>query len=207
MTAASAGRQRGFTLIEVLVALALMALVSLISWRALDVVERSSERLNASADDTLAIVRALGQIERDIGQRAGGDILPAIPAGAVAAPAAVLPPGIRWLAQQGATPVLALVRAAGDDGAWQQVYWRQEGDTLLRAAGPAAYRLPLPEPGRGDVVLDHVRQFTVRAWLPGRGWSALPAPANSPTATGLEIVIERQRNDRGEPYRKVVLLP
>src|SRR3546814_14883872 len=56
--------QQGFTLIEVLVALALMALLSLISWRALDSVERSSERLQASSDDTLALVRVLGQIEK-----------------------------------------------------------------------------------------------------------------------------------------------
>ncbi|MGB6105969.1 MAG: prepilin-type N-terminal cleavage/methylation domain-containing protein, partial [Pusillimonas sp.] len=68
--------QRGFTLIEVLVALALMALLSIISWRALDLVERSSNRLNASADDTLALLRVLGQIESDVSQSASADILP-----------------------------------------------------------------------------------------------------------------------------------
>src|SRR3546814_3475046 len=100
--------QQGFTLIEVLVALALMALLSLISWRALDMVERSGERLPASSDDTLALVRVLGQIESDIGRHAGNDILssrarwnPAARAGAL------LPPGI-----QGHDPVLSLVRSA-----------------------------------------------------------------------------------------------
>src|SRR5690606_3560545 len=103
--------QQGFTLIEVLVALALMALLSVISWQALDLVERSSGRLNASTDDTQALLRVLGQIESDIRRYANADILPPQAAGPASSPAqpaasanAGLPAGILWT-----EPVLTIV--------------------------------------------------------------------------------------------------
>lgn len=193
--------QQGFTLLEVLIALALMALLSIISWQALDMVQRSSERLNASADDTLALVRVLGQIESDISRHANNDILPSRQADPSTAMGAMLPAGIHW-----AAPVLTVVRSAYD-GAWQQVAWGKEGNTLRRAVGPAVQTLPLPQAGAGDIVLDQVKSFTVRAWIPGQGWSAPNSTGVQPAATGLEIVIERQHNGVNEAYRKVVLLP
>jgi len=178
--------QKGFTLIEVLVALGLMALLSIISWRGLDLAERSSTRLNASADDTLALVRVLGQIESDISRHADSSILPT---------------GILW-----AKPVLTVARSA-HDGAWQHVVWGQDGNTLRRAVGPAVHTLPLPNAGSGEVVLEQVLDFTVRGWVPGQGWSALNSSGAQSPATGLEIVIERRHNGVNETYRKVVLLP
>lgn len=195
--------QQGFTLLEVLIALALMALLSIISWQALDMVERSSKRLNANANDTLALVRVLGQIESDISRHAGNDILPSSPtqAGPAAARGGMLPAGIHW-----AAPVLTVVRSAYD-GAWQQVAWGKDGNTLRRAVGPAVNALPLPGAGAGDAVLEQVQNFTVRAWIPGQGWSVPNATGVQSAATGLEIVIERQHNGVSETYRKVVLLP
>lgn len=194
--------QQGFTLIEVLVALALMALLSLISWRALDSVERSSERLQTRSDDTLALVRALGQIESDIARHAGDDILPGgMQWNPSARTGALLPPGIQWR-----DPVLSLVRSARG-GAWQQVAWGQENGTLRRAAGPAARTLPLPEARASEVMLEDIDVFAVRAWIPGVGW-ILPGAANTQkSATGLEITIGRRHNGRDEIYRKVVQLP
>lgn len=194
--------QQGFTLLEVLIALVLMALLSSISWRVLDLTERSSERLNASTNDTLALVRVLGQIESDISRYANNDILPSPRRTSPStATAAILPSGILW-----AEPVLT-VRRYAHDGAWQQVVWGKVGDTLRRAAGPAAHTLPLPEAGAGETVLDQVQSFAVRAWIPGLGWSAPTATGAQLMATGLEIVIERRHNGVSEAYRKVVLLP
>ncbi|NYT83140.1 prepilin-type N-terminal cleavage/methylation domain-containing protein [Alcaligenaceae bacterium] len=190
--------QRGFTLVEILIALALMALLSILSWQALDVTARSNEQLNASADDTLALVRVLGQIESDISRHADEGILPS--AGS-AANGVMLPAGIRWT-----DPVLTVVRSA-NNGAWQQVAWVKAGDTLRRAVGPAANVLPLPETGPGEVVLEQVQGFVVRAWIPGQGWSSLNSTETRIAATGLEVVIERRHGDIDEAYRKVVLLP
>ncbi|MGB6102337.1 MAG: hypothetical protein WBF88_00620, partial [Pusillimonas sp.] len=103
-------------------------------------------------------------------------------------------------------PVLTVLRSA-HDGAWRQVVWGQVGSTLRRAVGPAAHTLPVPQAEAGQVVLEQVENFTVRAWIPGQGWSAPDTTTSRLAATGLEIVIERQRNGVAEAYRKVVLLP
>lgn len=204
------GRLRGFTLLEVLVAITLMAILSLIGWRGLDAVERTSERIFLHADDTLALIRVVGQIERDIRQHADIDILPPAPSRPAASapsnvpaaqpPASALPPGIA-----AGNKELALVRAAGD-GAWQRVRWRFEKGALHRAVGPASATLPLPDVANDDVVLEPVEDFSVRAWLSGRGWTAPPLPAAT-VATGLEVVVVRAGKTGAEPYRKVVLLP
>lgn len=194
--------QRGFTLIEVLVALALMALLSIISWQALDLAGRSSDRLNANADDTLALVRVLGQVESDISRHADNTILSfSGSASGSAAASMLLPAGIAWKDQ-----TLTVIRSA-HDGTWQQVVWKQDGTALRRAVGPATRALPLPHPAAGEIVLEQIQRFTLRGWVPGRGWSALDTRRPQVAATGLEIGIERRRDGRTERYRKVVLLP
>jgi len=199
-------RQRGFTLLEVLIALTLMAVLSILSWRALDTTARSSERLEARADDTMALLRVLGQVESDISRHAGADVLTLSatpPDGADPTPlAAALPPGILWRA-----PRLTVLRAT-HDGGWQEVVWTLAGDTLMRAAGAPSTHLPLPPAQAGEAMLAGVRGFAVRAWLPGQGWSeaATAASANTP-ATGLEIAIARTHDGVDETYRKVVPLP
>lgn len=194
--------QGGFTLLEVLIALTLMAVLSILSWRALDSTARSSERLEASADDTMALLRVLGQVESDISRHAGADILPAHPQHHESAPlAAVLPPGISWDA-----PRLSILRAA-HNGSWQEVVWTLVGDTLIRAAGAPALSLPLPAAQDGEAMLAGVRSFMVRAWLPGHGWAQSVTGAAPLPAAGLEIAIVRRHDGADETYRKVVALP
>ncbi|MFA7668033.1 MAG: prepilin-type N-terminal cleavage/methylation domain-containing protein [Burkholderiaceae bacterium] len=200
--------QQGFTLLEVLIALALMALLSLLSWRALDITARSQDHLNAYTDDTLALMRVLGQIESDLSRHADSGVLAlSAPSPAVSdkAPAAavgpVLPPGIRWVA-----PRLTVLRSA-HNGAWQEVIWSHEGGTLRRAAGPASHVLPLPAAQASEIMLSDIQTFTVRAWLPDLGWADTTQPGAQLAATGLEIAIERRHNGVDEIYRKVVLLP
>ncbi|WP_265463411.1 PulJ/GspJ family protein, partial [Aeromonas salmonicida] len=62
--------QSGFTLIEVLVAVMLMAIVSLIAWRGLDSVTRADTHLKASTEQTEELLRSLNQLERDVALRA-----------------------------------------------------------------------------------------------------------------------------------------
>ena len=54
--------QHGFTLIEVMVAIMLMAVVSLIAWRGLDSVTRADQHLQASSEQTEVLLRALNQM-------------------------------------------------------------------------------------------------------------------------------------------------
>ncbi|AZV94292.1 type II secretion system protein J [Kerstersia gyiorum] len=202
-------RQHGFTLIEVLVALMLMALVSLISWRALDSVERTSERLEQVSEDIMSLMRVFGQLDRDLRLHADNSILPEYHPVGQAVVARSLPAGINYIRTDGGVPYLQVIRAApADNGTWQQVRWWLEGTRLMRAIAPAGRQLPLPEPPqKGTVVLEDVNLFEVRAWLPGRGWTNLPLPDGSPNATGLEITLDRTTGPDAGRYRKVVLLP
>src|SRR5690606_24664768 len=115
------------------------------------------------ANDTLALVRVLGQLEKDISQHATAGILPqsAQAHGNADNNASLhnhasdlLPPGIHWSA-----PVLTVLRSA-QDGAWQQVIWGQVGNTLQRAVGPASRALPLPPAQASQEVLEHIKTFS-----------------------------------------------
>jgi general secretion pathway protein J len=68
-------RQSGFTLIEVLVAITLMALVSIIAWRGLENVSSQQRRLTEDADENDTVIRMLGQFERDVALRAPDALL------------------------------------------------------------------------------------------------------------------------------------
>lgn len=213
--------QRGFTLIEVLVALVLLALLSLISWRGLDAVSRATERLDAQAQETQALMQAFGQLERDLRLQAGPDVLTAwsLVLDRPSAQIQLLPrtPGISWDQADG----LQLVRAAGG-GRWQRIHWFYTQGVLYRAAGQPSYLLPLPAPGTPVQVLDQVATWSLRVWMRGRGWTTpdkLQATVNPVNTTpelaanqdlgpiGLEFSMEQGRGQAAHPYRFVVLLP
>ena len=62
-------RGAGFTLVEMLVAITVLAVLGLISWRGLDQLVTQRARLDNSTAGTEQVVRALSQLERDVAQR------------------------------------------------------------------------------------------------------------------------------------------
>lgn len=210
-------RGAGFTLIELLVAITLMAIVSIMSWRGLESITGLREHLQHRADQTDALLRLLGQLERDLVQHApdmvlAPALLPVLPQGQ-AAPPRPLPLAIEVdAAERGGRGVqLEIVRAGpSQPGSWQRVVWWLEGGRLLRSAGAASTVYPLPpvEPGAAAVVLDSVREFAVQGWVEGNGWLPLPRPADATTPiTGMQVVITRDGGDQNEVYRRVVAFP
>ncbi|CAB3928852.1 PulJ/GspJ family protein [Achromobacter deleyi] len=223
-------RQQGFTLIEVIIAIMIMAIISLISWRAIDSVALTSRKLDQHTDEAMALHRAFDQFERDIGARSVADAPqqappptawtapPQTPAsGAQAAedtePPVVLPQllpdAIAVSGMKTPTPRIDILRGApGQPDARQRVVWERRGNALLRIAGPPtdAYPIAAPPPDAGTLVLDNLLDVSLRAWAPGRGWVTLPGQGEQP-ATALELVISRGvLGQTPLRYRRVFLL-
>ncbi|WMD22682.1 type II secretion system protein GspJ [Achromobacter seleniivolatilans] len=201
-TATPAGAQAGFTLIEVLVALALMALVSLMAWRGLDSVSSARDWIEQQADDTDAIVRTLGQMARDVELSYTGPSFDAAGKDDL-----TFTSGLRLLRRASGGQTLELLRPDPDgNGLWQRVHWQVRADGLWRATGPAAAQSPLPAAVDGALLLAGVRSLKLRAWVPGIGW----VDANSSfaaTPTGIEITLERGAASAPQRYVRVLELP
>lgn len=196
-------RQQGFTLIEVMVAIMLMAIVSLIAWRGLDSVTRTDQHLQASTEHTEAILRALNQLERDLALRASTELRVPNLTGHATEPAQT-PAAISVRSADNQRFRLDVIRsAAAATGGLQRVRWWLQGQTLYRATAPARSHFPLPAPGEGVAVLDNVSDLQVRVWEPGQGWRQLSGNRKD-EPQGLEIKLTRQTLQGAEHYRQVV---
>jgi len=108
----------GFTLVEVLVALLIMAVIAVLGWRGIDSMARSREVAQASSERTLRLGAVIGQFEQDIPQ--------VIDTGAA--------PGLTF---DGAA--LRLTRRS--EGSVQVVVWSLREGVWRRWAGPLTSRV------------------------------------------------------------------
>lgn len=195
--------QQGFTLIEVMVAIMLMAVVSLIAWRGLDSVTRADQHLQASSEQTEVLLRALNQMQRDISLRASVELVETDRAQdqtpKTEGLAAVT---VRSSDSKGfRLDVIRSAPMAGDG--LQRVRWWLKGDSLYRAAAPARDRYPLPAAKDGVVVLTGVSDLQVRVWDADKGWRQLSGNRRE-DPLGLEISLVRQTPQGVEKYRQVL---
>lgn len=195
--------QQGFTLIEVMVAIMLMAVVSLIAWRGLDSVTRADQHLQASSEQTEVLLRALNQMQRDISLRASVELV----ATDVAQDEAPKTEGLAAVTVRSSDSKgfrLDVIRSApmAGDGL-QRVRWWLKGDSLYRAAAPARDRYPLPAAKDGVVVLTGVSDLQVRVWDADKGWRQLSGNRRE-DPLGLEISLARQTPQGVEKYRQVI---
>jgi general secretion pathway protein J len=191
-------RQQGFTLIEVMIAILLMAVVSLIAWRGLDSVSRADRHVRQASEDNQAVLRVFQQLERDLALRATVELVePPLPGREP--PGKPILPAVRARAER-----LELVRSGAVPGSgWQRVRWFVRGGTLYRAAAPLRDRYPLPAPKAAVAVLENVTDFSLRAWQATAGWQAPGGEARDDPA-GLEVRLGWRGPQGEERYRQVL---
>ncbi|ROO13845.1 type II secretion system protein GspJ [Pseudomonas fluorescens] len=196
-------RQEGFTLIEVMVAIMLMAIVSLIAWRGLDSVSRADTHLQASTEHTEALLRTLHQLERDIALRASIELREPLlndnDDERSGQPAAI---SVRSADDQSFRLDVIRIAATSHNGL-QRVRWWLKDQTLYRAAATPRDRYPLPAPKQAVAVLDSISDLQVRVWEPEMGWRQLSGNRKE-NPQGLEIRLTRQTPQGEEHYRQVL---
>ncbi len=188
---------RGFTLVEMLVALAILAILGVLAWRGIDALVHARARIDAETRDTERVVRTLAQMRVDLDRRVPDALF-----GGGGTHGDRLPIALELAIDASGRPGLAVLRTRADVPGAERVTYAVDGDVLARVATPAATG---GEPAR-VVLVDGVRVFGLRVLL-AAGWTDLRAYLDAGLAGGrvaaLEMSIERSG---GERYVQVVEL-
>jgi general secretion pathway protein J len=171
-------RQSGFTLLELVIAIAIFALLGLAGWRLFDGVVRTQQGVGDHEREIRALQRAVGVIERDVWQAVGGSVK--------------LEPTRLQLQRSHWRNPLDQPRSER-----QWVTYRLEGAALWRDSfGEGIATL------QQQKLLDEVRSLNWRLFDPQRGWHSETTGDHAPLA--LELVVS---TGRFEQVRRVLLLP
>lgn len=169
-----APRSRGFTLVELLVALLIMGVVAAMAWQGVDGIVRSRDISQERLEQTLRLQSVMAQWEADLGQLQDSEIVPALqfdgaslrltrrhPAGLQlvvwslrgdawtrwASPPATRNAALQeyWLrSQQLLGNEPGQLRALGGINGWQLYFWRGNSWSNAQSTGNVAPRASLP---------------------------------------------------------------
>lgn len=190
-------------MLELLVAITVLSIVSMIAWRGLDSLVATRERLEPEVDDVRSLLTTFGQMERDLTQVTNPAFL-----GLATSP---LNFGV---ADGGQVIELARVASPVANRATevQTVFYRVVDGSLMRQATP-----PLPAFDRANAenfetarLMSNVQSLSVRVWQVPNGWVSPFNPDGSGTqpqapgaAPGIEVTLLRTD---GKKFRRVFLV-
>ena len=181
-----ARKRRGFTLLELLVAITILAVVAVMSWRGLSSLTATRERLQPQNDVVHAVLAGFGQMERDLTHAPGNARLFALPGQT-----------LRVLAIDGRTTLEILRLTDSPDGsratAAQTILYRVVDGTLERQSTPAQRYFQ----GATAVTMDRVGlvpqvdEMQVRVWRNAVGWVTPASDADTANTVGVEVRLLR----------------
>lgn len=161
-----AARARGFTLIEMLVAIALLAVIALLSWRGLDATIRGRDDIASNLAQTRLLGRYFSQLQFDLTNLVTAD--------------EVFGPPLRIRPNE-----LVMVRHLGVGGGptqMQVVRYQLDGRDLVRSASQPLASLAEVDDAlhRMDafarvVVSNDARTMQLSVWIPPGGWTTSQA--------------------------------
>lgn len=171
-------KQSGFTLLELVIAIAIFALLGLASWRLFDGVVRTQQGAGQHERDIRTLQRAVGVIERDVWQAVIDSV--------------VLASGHLQLQRSHWRNPLDQPRSER-----QTVSYRLKGGALWRESVGEGTTLM-----QRQKLLDDVHSLGWRVFDRQRGWRGETASGTAPLA--LELIVSA---GRFEQIRRVLLLP
>ena len=169
---------RGFTLLELLVAVALLGVLAVLSWRGMDSVLRGRDRIVSASDDLRSLSVAMTQMEEDL-RRSWPIRLLGLPESSISFS----------MGSDREPPSIGLLRETrGADAVQvQRVIYRlrdgvfERGFSLWAAPSPDGSQQVPAAPFTWQPIMSEVQSIDFRGWLDGRGW--LPAAALGPLLT------------------------
>jgi general secretion pathway protein J len=189
----------GFTLIELLIAITVLTIVALISWRGLESLAATRERLEPEADELRAMVAVFGQLELDLAQAADPQFI-SLP----------MPPITAGDGGESALQIIRTVPAEAEQALSLQrvIYSVRDGRLAREVSTPVKYSGLLAQAELASVpLLPKVTALRVRVWKNGE-WIEGAAGLTTPDMLtqlpfGVEITLQRSDATR---LRKVVVI-
>jgi general secretion pathway protein J len=185
------GRQRGLTLVELLVAISVLGFVAVLGWRGLDSIVRARVALNSDLEQTRGMQLAFAQLQSDCEHLASPYMLPN---------------RMPLLAGQGRLTLVRTVYADNQPSQLQVISYRVDGGVLTRRESVTTRDLrvldKLMQGATGDTdtnpgvtLQSDVSDMVMRLWING-AWHteadllAAKAAATQLIPTGLEVTLQ-----------------